>query len=145
MIEAHATLLPYKLLHKYPGMRPKDEVIWDKYIQAHPGIFDSCFYNVPVGDPAHNNFERAEMKFNGGFGVTQWRVDVVAIRDGLQYVIEVKPYADTHAIGEVLAYRALLIAEGKIRPDARAMIITDNASQILLQVSTLLGIAVQQV
>jgi hypothetical protein len=145
MVETIAQLLPYKLLHKYPGMRPKDEVIWDKYIQAHPGIFDSCFYNVPVGNPARNHLELAEMKFNGGYGVTQWRVDVVGIRDGKQYVIEVKPFADTHAIGEVLGYRALLIADGKIKPDAHAMIITNDASQILLQVCALLGIGVVQV
>jgi hypothetical protein len=140
-----AQMHPYKLLHVYPGMRPKDEVIWDKFIQEHPGIFDACWYNVPVGDPAHNDIERGVMKFNGGFGVTQWRVDVLAQKDGKHYVIEVKPSADTHAIGEVLAYRALLIAEGKIQPDAEAIIITNDASMILLQAATALGVAVQQV
>jgi len=137
--------MPYRLHHRYPGMRPKDEVIWDKYIQMHPGVFDSCFYNVPVGDPSHNDSEKGEMQYNGGWGVSTWRVDVVGIKDAMQYVIEIKPHADTHAIGEVLAYRALLIAEGKIKPDAIPLIITDEASMILLQACAALGVAVQQV
>lgn len=140
-----ATLLPYKLIHKYPGMRPKDEVIWDKLIQQKPGLFDSCFYNVPVGNPAANETQAVEMKFNGGWGVSTWRVDVVAIRDAKQYVIEIKPHADTHAIGEVLAYRALLIGAGKIKPDAEAIIVTDDASQILIQACGRLGIAIWEV
>ena len=145
MPEIPAVLMPYKLIHKYPGMRPNDEVIWDKFIEQRPGAFDSCFYNVPVGNPARDNIQLEEMKHNGGWGVSTWRVDVVAIKDAKQYVIEIKPHADTHAIGEVLAYRALLISEGKIAPDAIPLIITDDASMILLQVCALLGVDFQQV
>ena len=65
-----------------------------------------------------------------------------SIGDAKQYVIEVKPHADTHAIGEVLAYRALLVAAGKIKPDAEAIIVTNDASQILIQSCGLLGIAI---
>jgi len=140
-----AQLMPYKLIHKYPGMRPKDEVIWDKFIQQMPNAFDSVFYNVPVGNPAKNSLEYAEMKFNGGYGVTQWRIDVLGIKDAKQYIIEVKPYADTHAVGEVLSYRALLIGEGKIRNDAIPLIITDNASEILIQACGMLGVHVATV
>ena len=118
---------------------------WDKFIQQMPGAFDSVFYNVPVGDPARNDAERDEMRYNGGFGVTQWRVDVVGIKDGKQYIIEIKPFVDTHAIGEVLAYKALLIKEGKIKADAIPLIITDNASVILIQACGMLGVHVAQV
>lgn len=145
MASLEAQALPYKLIYKYPGMRPKDEVIWDRFVQQRPGAFDAVYYNVPVGDPSRNEAELDEMKFNGGYGVSRWRVDVLGVKDGKQYVIEIKPSADTHAVGEVLAYKALLVAEGKILPDAIPLIITDDASMILLQACAPLGVAVQQI
>jgi hypothetical protein len=140
-----AELLPYKLLHKYPGMRPRDEVIWDKFIQKFPDQFIHCFYNVPVGNPAKNSEEREAMLYNGAYGVTQWRVDVVAVNGDKNWVIEIKPDADTHAIGEVLAYKELLIAEGRLEPGAIAMIVTNEASEILQQACFALDIVCIQV
>lgn len=141
----HPLLLPYKLLPKYPGMRPRDEVIWDVFVQNNPGYFDTCEYNVAVGDPARTEEEREEMRYNGGDGVSFWRVDVLGKKGGKEYVIEIKPDAGAGSIGQVLAYKALLISEGKISLGAIPMIITDNASKILLMAADELGVVVHQV
>lgn len=140
-----AEVHPYRLLNRYPGMGKRDEIIWDKFVQQRPGAFDSVFYNVALGDPARDDIERGEMEFNGGLGVSCWRVDVVGVKDGRQYVIEVKPNAGADAVGQALCNKAILVSEGKVKPDAIPLVITDNASMILLQAAALLGCGVQQV
>ena len=132
----------YKLFAKYPGMRPKDEAIWDAFIMSHPETFDFCYYNVHLGDPAHDDAEREEMRANGMFDVSQWCVDVLAFKGAMPFVIEVKPYAGAGAIGQALAYRAKLIDDQFITANAQAAILTDNFSPILLEVCQLLNVAV---
>lgn len=133
---------PYKLLHTYPGMGKKDEIIWDEYIKARPDVFDACYYNVPVGDPSHSESERDEMLYNGGMGVSQWRVDVLAYRDGKPFIIELKPNAGGGSIGQVLSYRAVLAKHGVVPKDTPCMVITNSASPIFQEAAALLGVGV---
>jgi len=103
-------------------------------------MFDYCWYNVPVGDPSREDFSREEMQRNGAWGVSTWRIDVLAQKGDKYFVIELKPEADTHAIGEVVAYRGLLMSEGKITSNSLPMVITDSASVILKQACAAIGV-----
>lgn len=131
---------PYKLLDKYPGIRPRDEVVWDSFIMANPTAFERVWYNVHIGDPALTDDERDHMRRTGMYDVSQWLVDVVAQVDDKFYVIEVKPNAGAGALGQAQAYAKILEAEGKLPAGSIPMVVTDAASPITFHAAKLLGV-----
>ena len=133
---------PYKLLPKYPGLRPRDEIIWDSYIESHPGVFKACYYNVKVGDPVEHEALRKGMLASGLYDVARWNVDIIAWDGTRIYVIEVKPDAMAGALGQAIAYRALLMQEGRLNVTAIPAVLTDNPSTILLQAAHLMGVEI---
>lgn len=133
---------PYKLLQKYDGMGPNDEVIWDSFIMANPSAFDFVYYNVHIGRPTDDPVIEQTMRRNGSWEVSQWCVDVLAFASGKPYVIEVKPNAGAGALGQALSYTRLLQAEGFIGEDAQPIVVTDNLSPITEQAALQLGVIV---
>lgn len=131
---------PFKLLPRYPGLRPNDEAIWDDFIQKNPSAFDHVFYNVHVGDPSSDEGHKKVMLSNGSFEVSQWCVDVVAFANDVPHIIEIKPEAGASAIGQVLAYKTLLIQEGRISEPCVPVILTNTISPITEQAALRLGI-----
>jgi hypothetical protein len=133
---------PYKLFPKYPGIRPRDEIIWDTFIERNPSAFEYVFYNVHLGNPTNSSEEIIKMRQNGSYEVSQWCVDVLAYADGVPHVIELKPDAGAGALGQALAYREILIAEGRITSNAIPLVITNQISPITQHAADLLGIIV---
>lgn len=132
----------YELKHKYRGMRPLDEIIWDEFVHRHRGEFEMVWYNVHIGDPARDDDERRMMKDNGAYDVSCWCVDVLAKSGDQFYVIEIKPDARAGALGQALAYKAILEAEGKIPPGSVPVVLTDNLHPITEQAAQLLGVQI---
>lgn len=135
-----STLLPYRLLHKYPGMRSKDEAIWDEFVRRHPGTFTQVYYNVHVGDPAMSEQKKTEMIASGYYDVTQWCVDALAFDGEKEYVIEIKPNAGPGSLGQVLAYKELLMYEGRASHNAVPVVVTDAISPIMEHAAALLHV-----
>lgn len=136
------TPYPYKLLNKYPGMRIRDEVIWDEYVKRHRDAFIKVWYNVPLGDPFPNEMDAAIAKANGGFEVSQWRIDVLAEDEDSFAVIEVKPEADSRAIGEALCYAELLKKEWNLAKPVIPIVLTNRISPIMEQVAKMMNVIV---
>ena len=132
----------YGLQNRYPGMRIRDEVIWDEYVKKHPHAFNFTWYNVPLGDPFPDPDKKILALANGGYEVGQWRIDVLAEGDDGLVVIEVKPNADSRALGEALAYTALLKKEWGISAPVVPVVLTDKMSPILEQAAKLMGVVV---
>ena len=133
---------PYKLEHGYPGLRLRDEVIWDAFILANPSAFQSVAYDVHVGEPAANAQERVRMMAIGAYEVSQWCVDVIAWDGSKEYVIEIKPNAGAGALGQALAYCELLVEAGLVGPSAVPVVLTDVISPITEQAARLLGVLI---
>ena len=95
----------YKLLSKYPHMKPADIEIWEKFIINHPDIFKRVDYDFHVGEGA--KFLPTNDNTPGGMQnrIYQRKIDVVAYdKDGVT-LIEIKPLADTATLGQILAYK----------------------------------------
>ena len=133
---------PYKLLPKYPGMRLADEVIWDEFIKKNPDSFLGCWYNVPLGDPFPEEAAKEEAVQNGGYDVSQWRIDVVAKTKDTWVVIELKPNAGPGSLGQALTYSKLLEKEWGLTQPVIPVVITDSLSPILEQAAALLKVQV---
>ena len=95
---------PYKKLAKYPHMKPEDVAVWERFIDNNPQFFDTCDYDVAVGEGAPQSPELPENIQADGKILTQKKIDVVAYQNNMIYLIEVKPICNMRAIGQILAY-----------------------------------------
>lgn len=133
---------PYKSLHKYPGMRPKDVAIWDEFITRHPGIFKRVWYDVHLGDPVQHEHQREESQLSGMYDVSRWCVDVLAYDNNNFWAIEIKPDAGAGALGQALAYAALLTSEHEFSRPVRPAVLTNNVAPITEQAARLLKVGI---
>lgn len=132
---------PYKSLHKYPGMRPRDVVLWDQLLVSQPGLFRRVWYDVHIGDPAADHTKVTMMKESGMFDVSCWCIDVLADAGDAYWVIEIKPNAAGGALGQALAYTALLQKEWQLDKPVRPAVLTDDIAPITQQAAAALGVA----
>ncbi len=118
--------IPYEKRYKYPHMAPLDVEIWERFIEANPDIFDVVSYDVPVGDGAA--FDTVVNEETGGHvnRLYQRKIDVVGRKNGMFFVVEVKPRASTSAIGQVKGYVTLFKRDFTINESVIPMIVTDE-------------------
>lgn len=131
---------PYKLMNKYPGMRPGDEVIWDEFIKNHPTAFARVWYDVPLGDPFPDEAAKREAQATGAWDVSRWRIDVLAENGEGLHVIEIKPLAGASALGQAIAYRRLLWTEWNVQQPTHSVVLTDSISPIMEKAAALCGV-----
>ena len=91
--------LKYEKLQTYPHLSPYDAAIWERYITSNPGRFTRVFYDYRVGDCAECDPDVVGIARESWNDLTRWRIDVVAEDDAAFYVIELKPMANSKAIG----------------------------------------------
>lgn len=97
----------YKLLSKYPHLRPEDVGIWEKFIKAQPSFYLSVDYDLKVGIPRKypgpkDDVYRKDLEY-----LSRKRIDVVGYRPNDIHIIELKPHASFSAIGQVIGYTKL--------------------------------------
>lgn len=92
---------------KYPGMAPREVLIWRKWLEAHQSQYTAWAYNVHIGnglDPGapYPQVYRDQYIFN-----TQKRADAVAYQGVTPFVFEVKARATASSMSQLLAYKTL--------------------------------------
>lgn len=110
----------------YPNLREAEAMIWSRYIAQNPDAFDAVIYNLHVGEGAPIPPGAPEEIARDFKLLTQYKIDVVAFKGDRTYIIEVKPYAGTTAIGQVLSYKKLYQQYIDPSADPIMMIITDQ-------------------
>lgn len=118
-------IVPYERRHKYPHMGPEDKAIWERFIDANPTAFDFCAYDVPVGSVPE--FDTVVNGVTGGDAERLYKkkIDVLAWKGEVLFIIELKPSAGAGAIGQVTSYKALFKREYSPKEVLQAVIITD--------------------
>lgn len=98
----------FEKLDHYPHMKPIDVHLWEKFLRLKPDFGDRVDYDVlvgegtVVGDVEHDQYVR-------DFQIlTQKKIDAVVHKDSFVYVVEIKPFAGAHALGQVETYSTLL-------------------------------------
>lgn len=96
---------------KFPGMLPREIIVLKAWLALHETEYDSFDYNVRIGagdDPGPDFTDdiRAMAIQN-----TQKRIDAVAFKGQEITIIEVKDRATASAIGQLVTYRALWLAD----------------------------------
>ena len=101
----------FKKLAKYPHMKPADVEIWEQFIRAKRDFFDRVDYDFPVGDGADflpTGEDTPEGRENKLY---QRKIDVVGYKGDAVTLIELKPLADTEALGQIITYGDLYAKE----------------------------------
>lgn len=117
---------PFQPLTHYPHLMEKEAQIWHRFVTQNPAWAQEADYDVTTGEPdvlpeGTPEYTQEDWKY-----LRSWKIDVVAIKDGIHYVIEVRPRAALGAIGEIISKAAMYQEENPDLPEVEAVIITDE-------------------
>ena len=133
---------------KYPHMLPGEVDIWDRYLDHHLDEYKSFEYDVHVGTPPPPEvLAKYPISIQGAILATYlYRIDVVATRKNNEIeIIEVKEFAGTTALGQVLLYDYLYRRDFKPAQRVRRRIVTDRTTKDLIEVAKYYSVEVSVV
>ena len=104
----------YKLLAKYPHLKPKDIAVWELFVKCNDDFFDSVDYDYPVGEGADFLPTGTKTPDERENKLYQRKIDVVGYVNNEVWIIEVKPKADMSTLGQILTYQALAKGHDKL-------------------------------
>lgn len=99
------------VMPSYPHMMTQDVDVWTEFLKDPPFKIQGVWYDVHVGQGIKVLGQVTELVKKVALGVGQKRIDVVMLVDGDYYVVEVKPYAGSVALGQIINYRGLFARE----------------------------------
>jgi len=123
-------------------MMAEDVAVWTRYLKSPLVRIEAVWYDVHVGTPIYTTSESTAMERRIAAGVGMKRIDVVALVDGVFWVIEIKPIANMTAVGQAVSYQALFIAEFRPRQEVRAVIVCDHCDEDIVGICEELGVVV---
>ena len=116
---------PFKPLLKYPHLFAKEVEIWDRFVKANPLWAEEADYDVVCGEATKVPSDSPQYHKDNANYLSKWKIDVVAIKGNLRYIIEVRPYAGLGAIGEIISKATMFQEEHPDLPEVEPVIITD--------------------
>lgn len=115
----------YGLQSWYPHLKPNDVHLWEKFIRGNPDFFETVDYDVVVGDGVVVGDVETDVYAKSFKKLTQKKIDVVGYRENQIWIVEVKPFAGSSALGQLLSYR-LLFDESSLSGEIVEMMIVTN-------------------
>lgn len=132
---------PIVMVH-YPHMMTEDTMVWTKFLQSRTITIDKVWYDVRVGSPVFLPVGASDRERRIAAGLTRKRIDAVAAVAGGLWVIEVKPYANMYAVGQVITYVRLFRQEYVTPGNVIAVIVCDDFDIDLVDEFDELGVLV---
>lgn len=126
----------------YPHMLGEDTAVWTRFLESGDFHLQEVWYDVHVGAEVKGDWPGDSVNARIARGVTRKRIDVVAVVDGVLWVIEVKPVAMHFAIGQVLAYESLFITEYEPKLETWPVIVCDRVDADVITICQDLGVVV---
>jgi len=126
----------------YPHMLAEDTAVWSKYLASPLVPIKELWYDVHVGAGIPLPADASDMDRRIAAGISRKRIDVVCRVGGGFWVVEVKPRANMVALGQVLTYTRLFIAEYRPMAEVWPVIVCDSADEDLVAEFDELGVAV---
>ena len=124
-----------RVMQRYPHMLPEDHATWTAFIESGQVDLDEVWYDVHVGRPMDVPAGSPAFMQNVVDGVSRKRIDVVGRIANRVFIIEVKPHANMSALGQVVTYSNLFVAEFKIHGPVTAMIVGMSCDADILDIA----------
>lgn len=134
---------PFTRLAKYPHMKPEDVAVWERFIDAHPGYFDTVDYDVAVGtgvSPAGKHDPAIEAGYQT---LTQKKVDAIGYKSDRITIVEVKPIADMRALGQAITYSHLYAEDHPEAGDLTRLVVAGAIERDLAPIYATQGVEIE--
>jgi hypothetical protein len=103
----------------FTHLLPLERPIWARYLEATGEEFQSLTYDLHLGEGAAIDPTWPEWLVRQVRAVSRKRVDVIGETSGAVILFEVKPRCGMSALGQLLCYRELYVAEHRPRKRVR--------------------------
>jgi len=123
-------------------MLGEDTAVWTRFLESGDFELREVWYDVHCGQPVLSTLGPDSMQQRIADGLTRKRIDVVAIVDGVYWVIEVKPLVMHFAIGQVLVYTSLFIKEYEPVIETWPVVVCDSVDEDVIPECKRLGVVV---
>ena len=131
--------------HKYPGMAPREVLIWRKWLEAHQSEYIDWNYNVLVGNGTDPGEPYPQVYRDQYIRNTQKRMDAVAYKGIQPYIFEVKARATASSMSQLLTYKALWPLTFHGTPPPILVLVSDRVAADMPMVLSASGIRFDQV
>lgn len=114
--------------HKYPGMAPREVIIFRAWLALHQSEYDRFEYNVRVGNGIDPGDDYPAIYRQQYIENTQKRVDAVAWKGDQPTIIEVKDRATASSMSQILTYKALWPITFPDSPAPKLLLVTNRVA-----------------
>lgn len=126
----------------YPHMLAEDVRVWTKFLRTDAHRIKEVWYDLRVGQAVLLSEGASDMDRKIALGLTRKRIDVVCKVAGGLWVIEVKPYANMYAMGQILTYVRLFAQEYIVAGELTPVLVCDSYDEDLVNEFDEFGILV---
>ncbi|KKN18064.1 hypothetical protein LCGC14_0959630 [marine sediment metagenome] len=124
---------------KPPRLSSSDRELWQAWMKIHAQEYDHFFYDVRLMADTEIP-STIEPEFVHMYKVNRARrIDSVAVKNNTALIIEYRDYAGLSAIGQILGYWALMMAENPFNKEIKVLLVTnameENVSRALFVAS----------
>lgn len=128
--------------NRYPHFLAEDVEVWSKFLKTDAHRILECWYDVKVGSGAAVPGSASDMERKIAAAVTRKRIDVVCRVEGSIWVVEVKPWANMYAVGQVVSYVRLFVKEYAPTGEVIPVLVCDSYDEDLVDEFEEFGILV---
>jgi hypothetical protein len=125
---------------RYEQMMAEDTGPWTEFLKTESMPLQEVWYNVHVGKAMAVMEGSPEYMKAHAAAVSRKRIDVVGRTENEFWIIEVKPYANMQAIGQVLIYDDLLCREFELKLPTRTVIVASACDVDIIEAAAKYGV-----
>ncbi len=130
---------------RYRHMAKNDAPLWERFLDQYALQLRGVAYDVALGGVVLSP-EMGDESYRLGWQYqTAMKIDALALLDDAAWVIEVRPMARASALGNALAYRAMLARDGFTHLPLVPTVVTDHASADVRYCAQELGVQIIEV
>jgi len=130
------------VMSHYPHMMTEDTLVWTKFLSSRVIHIEEVWYDVRVGQSVLTGADASAVEKKVAAGLTRKRIDAVCRVGGGFWVVEVKPWANMYAVGQVISYVRLFAQEYSAPGQIIPVIVCDDYDLDLLDEFDELGVLV---
>lgn len=131
--------------YKYPGMAPREVLIWRAWLALHQGEYTGWLYNVLLGNGIDPGAAYPQIYRDQYIRNTQKRADAVAYQGAHPFIFEVKDRAVASSMSQLLTYKALWPVTFPLEPPPTLVLVSNRVSADMPMVLEASGIRYDQV
>lgn len=130
------------VMPSYPHMLAEDIGVWSAYLAAPIAPIKEVWYDVHVGKQMEVTKNAGAIEKSVAAGVSRKRIDAVCRVGGGFWVVEIKPFGSMLALGQVLSYTRLFIAEYRPAGEVWPVVVCNEVDADLIDEFEAAGVAV---